>query len=96
MHGRLQATHDVQHDLRRGLLRRVDGQEEARQAPGITGLKISARLNSPIVPLPEGSAYLGFIFAQGTSPVAVETSLRDAHKHLKIKIDTIIPLLELR
>jgi hypothetical protein len=77
---------------KRGVLKCVDGQDEALQVPGITGLEITARLNYPIVPLPEGSTYLGFIFARSNEPADVELSLREAHKFLRIRIDTIIPL----
>jgi biotin carboxylase len=53
---------------KRGVLRCVDGQDEALKVPGITGLEITARLNYPLVPLPEGSAYLGFLFARAETP----------------------------
>jgi biotin carboxylase len=77
---------------KRGLLRCVEGQEEALQVPGITGVEITARLNYPIMPLPEGAAYLGFIFARGERPDAVESALREAHSRLRIRIDSVIPL----
>lgn len=77
---------------RGGMLRCVDGQDEARAVPGITGLEITARLNYPIVPLPEGAAYLGFIFARGDDPESVEAALREAHAQLRIKIDPLISL----
>lgn len=76
-----------------GVLRRVDGLDDARTVPGITGLEITARLNYPIQPLPEGSAYLGFIFARGDAPESVEAALRDAHHQLRITIDAVIPLM---
>ena len=78
---------------KRGLLRCVDGQDKALQVPGITGLEITARLNYQIEPLPEGSAYLGFIFASAESPAEVEAALREAHDRLQIRIDTVIPLM---
>lgn len=77
---------------KRGVLRCVDGQEEALAVPGVTGLEITARVNYPILPLPEGSAYLGFIFARGETPTEVEAALRLAHDRLRIRIDTVIPL----
>jgi biotin carboxylase len=72
---------------RAGILREVRGMHAARQVPGIVDLTISATLGKPIVPLPEGSAYLGFIFARGESPAAVETALRNAHRRLTFVID---------
>lgn len=77
---------------KRGVLRCVEGQDAALAVPGITGLEITARVNYPIMPLPEGAAYLGFIFAMGDTPEGVEASLREAHALLHIRIDTVIPL----
>jgi biotin carboxylase len=77
---------------RAGLLKCVDGEAEALQVPGISGLEITAKLNYPIVPLPEGASYLGFIFARGDTRDAVEQSLRDAHARLTIRIDPMVPL----
>ncbi|HEY7035438.1 MAG TPA: ATP-grasp domain-containing protein [Thermomicrobiales bacterium] len=78
---------------RGGVLKAVDGQDEACRVPGITGLEITAKSNYPIVPLPEGASYLGFIFARGASPEFVDAALREAHGRLRIRID---PLLSLR
>lgn len=75
-----------------GILRRIDGVEEARQVPGITGVEITARLNHPIAALPEGASYLGFIFARADTPAAVESALREAHSRLQIRITPEIRL----
>jgi hypothetical protein len=40
------------------------------------------------VPLPEGDRYLGFVFARGDTPAAVETSLRAAHAALHVEISS--------
>lgn len=77
---------------KRGVLKSVAGQEDACRVPGITGLEITAKLNYPIVPLPEGASYLGFIFARGETPVQVEATLREAHACLRIRIDPMIQL----
>jgi hypothetical protein len=73
-----------------GILRRVDGIEAAAAVPGVTGIEITARLNYPIVPLPEGSSYLGFIFARGDDPATVESAIREAHARLDIRIDPML------
>jgi biotin carboxylase len=75
-----------------GILREVSGVEAACAVPGITGIEITARLNHSIVPLPEGSSYLGFIFARGRTPGEVEQSLRDAHALLNFRITPEIRL----
>ena len=76
-----------------GLLRGVSGVDEAAAVPLIESVEITARLNYPLVPLPEGDSYLGFIFARGDGPAAVEQSLRRAHACLRFEIDPLLPLL---
>ena len=39
-----------------------------------------------MVPLPEGSRYLGFIFSRATTPAEAEAALREAHRHLQFVI----------
>lgn len=69
-----------------GLLASVEGVESARQLEGIVDVQITARLHQPLVPLPEGASYLGFIFARASDPYAVEHALRDAHSRLRFSI----------
>jgi biotin carboxylase len=76
-----------------GLLVGVTGIEDALAVPHITGVEITAQLGGRIVPLPEGSAYLGFIFAQATDPATVEAALRAAHAKLHFQIKPEMPLL---
>lgn len=78
-----------------GMLRRVEGVEEARAVAGVEDVEITAPLNNPLVPLPEGDSYLGFIFARGDRPAAVEHALREAHSRLRFDIKPSIPLLAL-
>nr|MDJ0757640.1 ATP-grasp domain-containing protein [Ardenticatenaceae bacterium] len=75
-----------------GILRRVDGCEAAAAVPLIEGVEITAKLNYPLVPLPEGESYLGFIFARGENPAAVEVALREAHQKLSFIITQHISL----
>jgi hypothetical protein len=74
-----------------GVLRRVEGQEQARAVPGIGGLEITIASGRPVVPLPDGDRYLGFMFARAASADAVERSLRAAHARLRISIDPLAP-----
>src|SRR5207245_749600 len=76
-----------------GILKRVHGVEEAKKGPLITGIEITAKLNYPLVPLPEGASYLGFIFARGETPAGVEEAIRKAHKLLSFEIRREIPVL---
>lgn len=69
-----------------GLLKGVGGIEAAQAIPLIENVEITAPLNYPLVPLPEGESYLGFIFARGSTPAAVEAALRQAHSQLHFDI----------
>jgi biotin carboxylase len=75
-----------------GLLRRVDGVAESAAVPGVEEVDITAQVNYPIVPLPEGDSYLGFIFARGATPAEVEAALRAAHGRLHFEIKPSIRL----
>jgi biotin carboxylase len=77
---------------RGGILRGVAGTEDAAAVPGVTGVDITAPLHQPLVPLPEGASYLGFIFAQGGTPEDVEAALRTAHAALSFQIGLAIAL----
>jgi biotin carboxylase len=71
----------------RGRLRAVEGQSEAKEVPGVDGLVITIPPGEPLVPLPEGERYLGFMFARADSPDAVEAALRQAHAQLRVVTD---------
>lgn len=70
-----------------GTLTAVDGQQRARAVPGVAGMEITIARGRPVTPLPEGDRYLGFVFANGSTPTAVERSLREAHRCLDIRIE---------
>ena len=72
---------------RAGILRGVSGMREARLVPAVDDITISATIGKPLVPLPEGSSYLGFIFARGGSPALVEAALREAHRRVRFDIE---------
>jgi biotin carboxylase len=75
-----------------GLLKRVEGVAAAAAVPGIEEIDITAQLNYPIVPLPEGDSYLGFIFARAATPGQAEMALRAAHQELRFHIQPSIEL----
>lgn len=77
---------------RSGMLRGIKGVTEARTVPHVTGVEITAPLHQPILALPEGDRYLGFIFARSKSPEEAELALRTAHSRLEFEIGPIIPL----
>ncbi len=76
-----------------GLLRRVEGIHEAKKVAYITDLGISVREGYELVPLPEGSSYLGFIFAKAPTAELVEGALRKAFECLNIRITPSFKIL---
>jgi hypothetical protein len=77
---------------RGGIYKGVEGELEARSVPDIVDLKITAKPDAKVTPLPEGKSYLGFIFAHAPTPLAVEQALRAAHAKLRFIIDREIAL----
>jgi biotin carboxylase len=69
-----------------GVLDRVLGQERARAVKGVVELQISIAPGRPVVPLPEGDRYLGFIFARGVTAQEVEATLRRAESCLEVHL----------
>ena len=77
---------------RSGIFERVEGWEEALAVPAITEIEITAREHDPVLAWPEGSSYLGFIFARGADPAQVEQSLRKAHARLRFIFSSELPV----
>jgi len=71
---------------RSGILRRVEGVLAAQKVPLVEDVYIAAREGHELLALPEGSSYLGFIFARGSDSESVERALRAAHACLSIVI----------
>jgi hypothetical protein len=78
----------------RGVLRGVLGVEEARRLPGVDDVRITAKPDQQLIPLPEGASYLGFIFARGDNSSAVEAALRAAHRAIRFEIVPEIRMLQ--
>ncbi|MEO5898371.1 MAG: ATP-grasp domain-containing protein [Vicinamibacterales bacterium] len=78
---------------KRGVFKRVVGDEHAREVPQVVDLRITAKADQLLEPLPEGDSYLGFIFARGCSSAEVTAALRKAHTRLTFEIDPEIRVL---
>ena len=76
-----------------GIYTDVAGLEAARETELIEDVIITAKPGQKVVPLPEGSSYLGFIFARGADPAAVEQALRKSHQQLEFRILTALPVI---
>jgi hypothetical protein len=75
----------------RGVLRGVAGVEAARAVPGVEDVVITVPEGREVVPLPEGDAYLGFLFARGERPEEVEAALRAGQARLRFDIRAPLP-----
>jgi phosphoribosylaminoimidazole carboxylase (NCAIR synthetase) len=71
---------------KRGIYRGVSGIDAARAVAGIVDVRITAKLDQLLLPLPEGASYLGFIFARAPRAGDVELALRTAHSRLTFTI----------
>jgi len=72
---------------RRGIYKRVEGEACAREVAYVEDVRITARQDQLLEPLPEGDSYLGFIFARAGKPQAAVGALREAHARLRFEID---------
>ena len=71
---------------RAGILAEVAGRHLALDVPGVTDVQITIAPGRPVVPVPDGDRYLGFVFARGRTPAEVEASLRGAEAVLDVRI----------
>jgi biotin carboxylase len=69
-----------------GILESVEGLARTTGVPGVDEVQITARLHDFIAAWPEGSTYLGFIFARAETPAEAEAALRRAHAELRFTI----------
>ena len=72
---------------RRGIYRRVENVEDALTLPGVEEIRITAKPDQTLIPLPEGASYLGFIFVRAETAAQAEQTLRLAHGKLRVVID---------
>jgi biotin carboxylase len=77
---------------KRGTLEEVRGVEAARAVPLVEDVAITAHLREELIPLPEGASYLGFVFARGDSPDAVEAALRKAGARIEAVVTPKLPI----
>jgi biotin carboxylase len=78
---------------RRGVFKAVRGEEDARGVPHVEDLRVTAKPDQLLEPLPEAGSYLGFIFSRAPDPEAAQAAVRDAHRRLTFVVD---PAIEVR
>jgi hypothetical protein len=77
-----------------GVYRGVQGLEDARQVPGVEDIIITAKEGQEMLPLPEGSTYLGFLYFRGETVDLVLEGLRQAHQRLKFVFSAALPVVK--
>jgi biotin carboxylase len=77
---------------RSGIFEGVEGIAEAQAVPGVDEILITARLRDYVAAWPDGSSYLGFIFARRDAAAEVEGALRAAHAKLQFKFSARLPV----
>jgi biotin carboxylase len=75
---------------RRGMLRSVIGEDAAREVPHVEDVRITAKMDQMLEPLPEAGSYLGFVFARAPLASQAEKAVREAHRRLVFRVDTAI------
>jgi biotin carboxylase len=75
---------------RRGLLKDVAGEQAARAVRYVEDVRITAKRDQVLEPLPEAGSYLGFIFARAPLAREAEEAVRQAHRCLAFAIDPAI------
>jgi len=71
-----------------GILKKISGVEEAKAVPGMVDIILTTHIGQQLVPLPEGSSYIGFIFCREQTPQIVEERLRVAHNKLRFEVES--------
>jgi biotin carboxylase len=71
---------------REGILEGVEGLDEAKAVADIEDAVITSHPSQPLVALPEGGRYLGFLFSRAETPERAEAALREAHEKLSFRI----------
>lgn len=79
---------------KRGIFRGISGIDQARAVPSIVDVRITAKPDQTLIPLPEGASYLGFIFARADRAIDVDLALRSAHECLTFAIVPEVPMLQ--
>jgi len=75
-----------------GRFRAVEGLDQVRALPAVTGVEVTARPGTLLERLPEGGRYPGFVFAEADHPDHVIDTLRQASQRLRLVVDRAVPI----
>jgi len=73
--------------LKTGILKEVRNLKQAKKIDSIEDIVITIAPEQKLEPLPQGSKYLGFIFARGNTPEIVEEAIREAYNKLDVIVN---------
>lgn len=62
----------------KGVIKAIEGVDMARQVESVTGVNITTFPGAEVAPVPDGSRYIGFVFARDSSRTKLIDSLRKA------------------
>ncbi len=65
----------------------VDGVDAALAVPRVTGVEVTAAPGARVAPAPDGSRYVGFVFAAALTPAEAEAALRAAWARLTVRVE---------
>jgi biotin carboxylase len=77
---------------RRGHFHHVEGLDAARAVPGVDDVVVTAKVGQLMLPLPEGSSYLGFVFARAEQTAEAVAAVRAAHGRLTFHLEAALPM----
>ena len=66
------------------------GSHPVSLGPHVEDVRITAKLDQLLEPLPEAGSYLGFVFARAPQPSEAEAAVREAHRRLVFTVDEAI------
>jgi hypothetical protein len=75
---------------RRGVFRGVRGEATARLVTYVEDVRITAKPDQRLEPVPEAGSYLGFIFTRAPLPAQAEAAVREAHGRLTFMVDAAV------
>ena len=75
-----------------GIFQGVSGEPEAAATPHVSKIAITGRVHDYIAAWPEGSSYLGFLFARGETAAEAEQAIRNAYQKLEFTITPRLPV----
>ena len=75
-----------------GIYRRTEEVDMALAVPNVVDVVITAKADQRLESLPEGSSYLGFIFARAHKASQAVAAVRAAHAKLTIVVEPVVPM----